>query len=592
MINLVDQLRGQFAAALAKLTPKADEYARLVRETQDPKFGDYQANCVMPLRKDLGGNPRQIADQIVAELPDPSIFSSIEVAGPGFINLRLSNDFLAGRLLALLQEDPIKIEASTPPQTMVIDYSSPNVAKPMHVGHLRSTIIGDALARMHRALGWKVFADNHLGDWGTQFGMLIHGWRTLRDESASKADPLKELARLYKVVNKLGEENPIVAEAARAETAKLHESDAENLILWNQFMPWCLADLDKLYQRLDIRFDHQHGESFYHPMLADTVKSLVAEGIAQESEGAICVFFPDPSGKTDEDGKPVMLLPPAIIQKKDGAFTYATSDLACIEYRIEHFKPNVIVYVVDDRQSLHFKQLFETARKWGYDRVALVHVEFGKITDKDGRPYKTREGDVVGLESLLDEAVARARVVVDETGAELPADEQIPEAERQAIAEVVGIGAVKYADLSQNRSSDYVFDWDKMISLTGNTATYLQYVYARTRSIFRKGKVDPAGIAATVATIQLDHPSERALGLSLLRFAESLEQAALDYKPNLLAGYLFELANRYNSFFRDCPVLKAPDDATRNSRLALCELTARVIRTGLNLLGIRTVERM
>lgn len=585
-MNIHAFLRRQFTLALAPLTHRAAEFALHVRPAQDAKFGDYQANCAMPLRQELGGQPRQIAERIAAGLPDRSIFSSIDVAGPGFINMRLSDDFLAHELVTSLTSPRLGIELQVPGKTIVIDFSSPNVAKPMHVGHLRSTILGDALSRIHRALGWTVHTDNHLGDWGTQFGMLIYGWRNLRDEELAKRDPIAELCRLYQVVNTLSESNEAVARDARAETAKLHDGEAENLALWRTFMPWCLEDLARIYRRLNVQFDHQLGESFYQPMLAATVGELRAKGIAVESEGAVCVFFPDESGKADESGTRIDRFAPMVIQKADGAYTYATTDLACIQYRVEHFRPDAIVYVVDDRQSLHFQQLFESARRSGFTRVGFVHVAFGKILGKDGRPFKTREGGIVGLAALLDEAIARAQAVVDAASPDLPA------AERRHIAEVVGIGAVKYADLCQNRTSDYVFDWDKMISLDGNTAAYLQYVYARNRSIFRKGQIDPAIVSTAVADLTLSHPSERSLGVALVRYPEALAQSAADFKPNVLTSYLFDLANSYNDFFRDCPVLKAETDALRQSRLALCELTARTIRDGLDLLGIQTIERM
>lgn len=585
-MNTIEFLRRSYVEALRSVTSDPDRFAQLLRPTQDPKFGDYQGNAAMSLAKELGEKPRDVAQRIVDALPLGEDFESVSIAGPGFINIRLSESFLRSELVKRWSDPDDGITPLDPPQSMIVDYSSPNVAKPMHVGHLRSTIIGDAIARIYRALGWTVTADNHLGDWGTQFGMLIYGWRNLRDDEAAKKSPIQELARLYKLVNGLSEQDPTIARACRDETAKLHEGDPENLALWKEFMPWCLADLEKIYERLDIHFDSYQGESFYQPMLAEVVASLKELGIANESEGAICVFFPDPDEKVDKEGNLVPLFPPTIIQKADGAFTYATSDLACIKHRVEHLHPDVIVYVVDDRQSLHFEQIFHTAGRWGFTGAELVHVAFGKITGKDGKPYKTREGGTVGLETLLDEAVERARKVVDENSGDL--DEE----ERANVAEVVGLGAVKYADLSQNRMSDYVFDWDKMISLQGNTATYLQYVYARNRSIFRKGNVLPEELDPSRTEIILTHPSERALGLKLLQFGESVAQAAEDYKPNVVTNYLFELANAYNAFFRDCHVLKAETPELRDSRLILCELTARTIRRGLELLGIRTVERM
>lgn len=587
-MNVLQFLQQQFAVALKPVTAEAERFSTMVRPSQDAKFGDYQANCAMPLKKELGGNPRDIAQKIIDGLPDQSLFASIEIAGPGFINLKLADDFLIRTAAEHFADADLGVpKPGRERKPMVIDYSSPNVAKPMHVGHLRSTVIGDAIARLYRALGWTVIADNHLGDWGTQFGMLIYGWRHLRDEAKAKENPLQELARLYKAVNKAAEEDPEIARLARLETAKLHEGDPENLALWNEFMPWCLGDLARLYDRLDIRFDKQLGESFFQPMLAKTVDALNEKGIASESDGAVCIFFPDPTGKVDDEGKPVYRMAPTIIKKTDGAFTYATSDLACLQYRLETFEPDLIVYVVDDRQSLHFEQIFEIFTRWhGETNVRLVHVPFGKIMGKDGKPYKTREGGTVGLEPLLDEAVTRARKIVDENSGELE------ESERAAIADVVGMGAVKYADLCQNRASDYIFDWDKMISLNGNTAAYLQYAYARNRSIFRRGEIDPSTIGDRVADVQITEPSERGLILELLRFSEAIQQAADDFKPNILCNYLYELSNAYSDFFRDCPVLKAPSEELKNSRLVLCELTARTLKTGLKLLGIETPERM
>ncbi|HZT80532.1 MAG TPA: arginine--tRNA ligase, partial [Gemmataceae bacterium] len=482
------------------------------------------------------------------------------------------------------------------PKTFVIDYSSPNVAKPMHVGHLRSTIIGDALARLLRFLGHRVIADNHLGDWGTQFGMLLYGYKHFRDEAALKADPVREMARLYVLVREMtkaaGEEEEDekesakskyteaeresarkVLEACRQETAKLHAGDPENVRLWQQFMPWCREDIERIYQRLGVRFDYTHGESFYNPMLPGVVEDLLRKGIAEESKGAIVVFF----GENE---------PPALVRKSDGAFTYMTSDLATIRHRMETWQPDAILYAVDFRQGLHFKQLFEIARRWGYDKVALEHVSFGSVLGKDGKPIKTREGGAVELGSLLDEAVARARQVVDENSPELP------ESDREKVAEVVGVGAVKYADLSQNRTSDYKFDWDKMLAMDGNTAAYMQYAYARNRSIFRKGNEDPVRFRTQPPLPILETPEERALALQMLRFEDALNSASAEYKPNFITAYLWDLAKAYSVFNTNCRVLQAETPQLRQSRLLLCDLTARVIQRGLDLLGIRTVERM
>jgi arginyl-tRNA synthetase len=537
----------------------------------------------MKLGKELGKQPRQVAAEIVQGLDLSDSLEPPEVAGPGFINLRLKRSWLARQVQRLAADDRLGVPTASPPRTFVIDFSSPNVAKPMHVGHLRSTIIGDALARILRLSGHRVITDNHLGDWGTQFGMLIYGWKNHLDLAALKADPVREMVRIYILVRQQikeaggGEDeeeavNP-VAEACRQETAKLHAGDAENLNLWRQMMPWCYAELDKIYRRLDVRFDHTHGESFYNPMLADVVADLMAKGIAQRSEGAVAIFF----GENQ---------PPALVQKRDGAFTYTTSDLATIRYRWEHFHPDALLYVVDFRQSLHFKNLFEAARRWGHRSIELQPISFGSVCGEDGKPIKTREGGAIELGDLLDEAVQRARAIVDQNSAELPVEE------RAMIAEAVGIGAVKYADLSQNRTSDYVFSWKKMLAMDGNTAAYMQYAYARVRSVFRKGGEDAQALGAAAPLAVLDHAAERALALALLRFPEALDAASVDFKPNLLTAYLWDLANAYSGFYENCPVLKAGTPELRRSRLLLCDLTARVIQRALDLLGIRTIEQM
>jgi len=573
-MNVLNRLRAAFGAA----TPEGGDPASFmaaVRAASDSKFGDYQGNGCMSLAKRLGKNPRELAAGVAEAIDLAPMADKPEIAGPGFLNVRLRDDWIAEALGNLLGDDRHGLTAPEAPKTVVVDFSSPNVAKPMHVGHIRSTVIGDSLARIFEALGHKVIRDNHLGDWGSQFGMILWGWKTARDDAAYQADPVAELARLYRLAQeRIKEGDKEVENAARAETAKLHAGDAENRELWQKFMPHCLKALQAVYDRLGTRFDVELGESFYDPMLASIVDDLIERGIAEESDGAIVVFV---------DRKKA----PFIIRKRDGAYNYGTTDLATIQYRVKTWNPDQILYVVDHRQGDHFKQLFHVARLWGYDKVDLEHVAFGTILGPDRRPFKTRQGDVVGLESLLDEAVAEARKVVDANSPDDATDE-----EKARIAEVVGLGAIKYADLSQNRLSDYVFDWSKMLAMNGNTATYLQYAYARIQSIFRKGDVRPEQIRGRKPKILLSNPAERGLGVRLLRLPEVLELAALELKPNILTDYLFDLANAFSTFFEECPVLKAESDERRDSRLALCDLTASTLKFGLKLLGIEVVDRM
>jgi arginyl-tRNA synthetase len=572
-MNVLQRLRDAFAAAAPEgADPSA--FAAAVRSSTDAKFGDYQANGCMAVAKAVGRNPRAVAQDVAARVDLAPLAGTPEVAGPGFLNVRLRDDWIAETLGGLLDDERLGLADPVQPKTVVIDYSSPNVAKPMHVGHVRSTVIGESLARIFAALGHKVIRDNHLGDWGAQFGMILWGWKNHRDEAAYAAGPVAELARLYRLAQdriKAGAAD--VEESARAETAKLHAGDPENRALWEQFMPHCLGALDAVYERLGVRFDVALGESFYDPMLADVVVDLEAREIAQPSEGATVVFVPGTKA-------------PFMVRKRDGAYNYATTDLATIRYRVATWNPDEILYVVDHRQSDHFKLLFAVARRWGYDSVDLEHVAFGTILGSDRKPFKTREGDVVGLESLLDEAVAKARKVVDENSPDLE-----PEA-RPKVAEVVGLGAIKYADLSQNRLSDYVFDWNKMLAMNGNTGAYLQYAYARIRSIFRKGAITPEVLRAARPAIALSHPAERALGVRILRLSEILDLAALELKPNILTDFLFDLANAYSMFYDECPVLKAESAQRRDSRLALCDLTAQTLKFGLNLLGIDVIEQM
>lgn len=668
---ILDLLRGRFAAALPQVIARfADSAAPLepgalealagqVRPTADPRFGDYQANCAMPLAKQLGQPPRAVAAALVEFLRVDDLCEPLEVAGPGFINLRLRETFLSQAVLRALSDERLGVAPAPSPQRILIDYSSPNVAKPMHVGHIRSTVIGDALAKIFRFLGHDVITDNHLGDWGTQFGMVIYGVKHFGDPAALQQNPVAELSRLYRLVNRLIEyhdsvkslpaareqlaettqaaaavrasgptasdpkekkkhdktlaaaerkreaaagqleklestlqaaqqdpeflqavqQHPQIAEAVLQETSKLHAGDEENVALWQRLLPHCKDEINRIYDRLNVSFDHTLGESFYHRMLPEVIERLQQAGLAKPSEGAICVFLPEFDA-------------PMIVQKKDGAYLYATTDLATLFYRRDQFAPDEILYVVDTRQSEHFDKLFAVAKRLGFDSVRLEHINFGTVLGADGRPFKTRSGSSVGLESLLDEAVARAMTVVCDPERSARLEPPLSETEQRTIAEAVGHGAIKYADLSHHRTSDYKFDLEKMVSLDGNTSAYVQYAYARAQGIMQKGGVSPATILQHATAPQLSHPAERSLALTLLRFGESLEQVRGDYAPNFLVDYLYDAAKAYAVFNDNCPVLRADDEATTRSRLMLVALTARVLETGLRLLGIQVVPRM
>ena len=595
-MNLLSDLCKHFRPVLEDLCPdpsKIDDYLAMIKPAQNAERGDYQANFAMPLAKSLSQKPVEVAADIVRRLPSGELIEPPTVAGPGFINIRLKKEWLAEQIQSMARDSRLGIEKIAKPRTYVIDYSSPNVAKPLHVGHLRSTIIGEALRRILRFQGHQVIGDNHLGDWGTQFGMLLYGYKNFRNDADFKADPVRELARLYRHVRELskvnldndddeGDANNPVAKAYRAETVKLHQGDPENVALWKLFMPACLAEIEAIYRRLDVRFDHMHGESFYNSMLPGVVEDLLAKNLAERSEGAVII----------REGKDKV----SLIQKRDGAFTYTTSDLATVKYRFDSWKPDAMLYVVDFRQAAHFSSFFSIARRWGYENVEMTHVSFGSVLGEDRRPFQTRAGKTVGLDTLLNRAEELGLQKYEETRqARLERGEDVPQlddAEKRQIASAIGLGAVKYADLSQNRTSDYVFSFEKMLATDGNTATYMQYAYTRCRGIFRKGDVDAEQFRTNPPLPTLDDPHERTLALQLLRFSEALDAAAKEYMPHYLTGYLWDLSKAYSSFFVNCPVLKAETPESRASRLLLCDLTARVIQQTLDLLGIRTVERM
>ena len=585
------QIQIRLQAAVLAVLPDADVSVVLVRPCPEPKFGDYQSNALMALAKARKLNPRQLATDVLAKLDLADTCEKVEIAGAGFLNFRLKTAVLAENLAAAVRGEHLFFDRAATPKTVVIDFSSPNVAKPMHVGHIRSTGIGDALQRTLRLLGHNVITDNHIGDWGTQFGKLLIGWKQALDRAALERDAIAELERLYKIINAECDANPARLEEAKAELVKLQAGDAENIAIWKEMIRLSQVQFDTIYGRLGVKFDHTYGESFYNPWLGEVVADLLARGIARESEGAVGVFS-DGSLPPKEDPFLVnrdgeWVADPALVRKSDGGFNYMTTDLATIAYRLKTWSPTEIVYVVDDRQSPHFKKLFLTFARWQGEAaktVKLVHVGFGKIMGDDGKPFKTRSGDTVKLGDLLDEATERALKIAAEKNAALTAGEL------NHIAQVIGLGAVKYADLLPNRQSDYIFSWDKMLALQGNTAPYLQYACARIASIRRKAPVEAAS-GQPVAPIGLEAPEEAALAKHLLNFGLTLEAVAEEYRPNYLCNYLYELAGKFTSFYENCPVLKA-EEPTRSSRLALCDLTARVLKKGLETLGIETVEQM
>jgi arginyl-tRNA synthetase len=585
LYKLIEQ---RVQSAVAAVLPDANLAIVQVRPTADPKFGDYQCNALMSLAKERKRNPRQLAEEVLKQLDVTNLANKVEIAGAGFLNFHASPDAIANTLLAAHRGEHLFLTPAARPRTYVVDFSAPNVAKPMHVGHIRSTGIGDVIARTLRHLGHRVITDNHIGDWGTQFGQLLIGWKKYLNREALERAPLEEMGRLYKKVHAEFEADDAVKTEARQELVKLQNGDPENLALWQEMIRLSLREFQKIYDRLGVKFDHVLGESFYNPQLKAVVQDLVAKSVARESEGAIVVFFDQPDLKET----------PMLIQKSDGAALYSTTDLATLTYRIDTWHPDEIVYVTDGRQQLHFRQLFAAFNKWKPAAAKLSHVWFGAILGPDNKPFKTRSGETVKLADLLDEAEQRALEVVRQKNNERKerGEEPIPESDLPEIARIVGIGAIKYADLLPNRQSDYVFSWEKMLALTGNTAPYLQYAYTRLRGIARNaeevGRVAPrAPNEAAEPTFQLAAPEELAVAKHLFNFGLVLEAVAEEYRPNYLCNYLYDLAGLLSRFYEQCPVLKSTGQ-TRIDRLALCELSARVLKQGLTLLGIETTERM
>ncbi|HGU9881915.1 arginine--tRNA ligase [Citrobacter freundii] len=550
-----------------------------VRQSAKVQFGDYQANGMMAVAKKLGMAPRQLAEQVLTHLDLNGIASKVEIAGPGFINIFLDPAFLAQHVQQALASDRLGITQPTK-QTVVVDYSAPNVAKEMHVGHLRSTIIGDAAVRTLEFLGHKVIRANHVGDWGTQFGMLIAWLEKQQQENAGEM-ALADLEGFYRDAKKHYDEDEAFAERARSYVVKLQGGDEYFREMWRKLVDITMSQNQLTYDRLNVTLtrDDVMGESLYNPMLPGIVADLKAKGLAVESEGATVVFLDEYKNK---EGEPMGV----IIQKKDGGYLYTTTDIACAKYRYETLHADRVLYYIDSRQHQHLMQAWTIVRKAGYvpDSVPLEHHMFGMMLGKDGKPFKTRAGGTVKLADLLDEALERARRLVAEKNPDMPADEL------EKLANAVGIGAVKYADLSKNRTTDYIFDWDNMLAFEGNTAPYMQYAYTRVLSVFRKADIDESALANAQVIINEDREAQ--LAARLLQFEETLTVVAREGTPHVMCAYLYDVAGLFSGFYEHCPILSAENEEIRNSRLKLAQLTAKTLKLGLDTLGIETVERM
>ncbi|MFV9287990.1 arginine--tRNA ligase [Citrobacter freundii] len=550
-----------------------------VRQSAKVQFGDYQANGMMAVAKKLGMAPRQLAEQVLAHLDLNGIASKVEIAGPGFINIFLDPAFLAQHVQQALASDRLGVTQPTK-QTVVVDYSAPNVAKEMHVGHLRSTIIGDAAVRTLEFLGHKVIRANHVGDWGTQFGMLIAWLEKQQQENAGEM-ALADLEGFYRDAKKHYDEDEAFAERARSYVVKLQGGDEYFREMWRKLVDITMSQNQLTYDRLNVTLtrDDVMGESLYNPMLPGIVADLKAKGLAVESEGATVVFLDEYKNK---EGEPMGV----IIQKKDGGYLYTTTDIACAKYRYETLHADRVLYYIDSRQHQHLMQAWTIVRKAGYvpDSVPLEHHMFGMMLGKDGKPFKTRAGGTVKLADLLDEALERARRLVAEKNPDMPADEL------EKLANAVGIGAVKYADLSKNRTTDYIFDWDNMLAFEGNTAPYMQYAYTRVLSVFRKADIDESALANAQVIINEDREAQ--LAARLLQFEETLTVVAREGTPHVMCAYLYDVAGLFSGFYEHCPILSAENEEIRNSRLKLAQLTAKTLKLGLDTLGIETVERM
>ena len=551
----------------------------LIRPSQ---HADFQANVALSLARRLGRPPREVAAELARSLRIADICLEPQVSGPGFINLTLRDDWIAGQAGAMLANERLGVDVATAPQTVVVEYSSPNIAKEMHVGHLRTTIVGDAIARVLDFAGHNVIRDNHVGDWGTPFGMLIEHLLDVGEGSAEAGLLETDPNAFYQAARAKFDSDPAFADRSRQRVVLLHGGDPGTLRLWQELVDLSKEYLHRMYGRLRVTLtdDDIRGESFYNAMLADVVADLSAQGLAVENEGALCVF---PPGFTGRDGSPL----PVIVRKSDGAYNYSTTDLATIRYRVDELNCDRAIYVVGSAQALHFRMVFAVAREAGWipETASFEHAQIGNVLGTDGKLLRTRSGGTIKLSDLLQEGVDRARGILDE----VEASSRFDESAVQSIAEAVGIGAVKYADLSTARDSEYVFDWDRMISFKGNTGPYLQYATARIRSIFRKAGLVPEQAAAPIILVE---QAERALAMKLLDFGAAVAAVAETAEPHRLCTYLFEVASMFTAFYENCPVLKADDDEVRASRLAVCALTLRVLVTGLDLLGVPVPERM
>ncbi len=553
----------------ADYTEKVD-----IQNSTKKEFGDFQTNFAMVSSKLIGKNPREIANTLVDNFAENDIIEKLEIAGPGFINIYLKNSFL-NEEIKKVENEKYDFSFLNTDKTVIIDYSSPNIAKRMHIGHLRSTIIGDSIKRILQFLGFHTLADNHIGDWGTQFGKLIVAYKNWLNKRAYEEDPIGELERIYVLFSDETKKNPALEDEAREELKKLQLGDEDNQKLWKEFIDISLKEYNKVYDRLDVNFDYYYGESFYNDMMPSVLDELKKKGIAREDQGALVVFF--------ENDK----LPPAIVQKKDGSFLYTTSDLATMKFRKDELNVDEAVYLTDDRQQNHFKQVFEIGELLGEPyNYKKTHVVFGIMRFGDGMIFSSRSGNIIRLVDLLDEAKTQVKKIIDEK------NPNIPEDEKEKIAEIVGSGAIKYFDLSQNRTSDITFTWDKVLSFEGNTGPYLQYTYVRIMSIFRKLKEENISVENKDVILENMSGIERELAVELLRFPQTVVKSYESYRPNIIADYLFDTAKLFNNFYNSSSILKEEDKKVMDARILLAEKTAFVLKEGLSLLGINTVNRM